>query len=759
MKTKILFLAGALYCLCSCVKDHDLYNPDLVKEQYNANWEKTLGKVDPNQTWNTATACNASVTVNDAESYTLKVYTDNPYNVNSNAMLLAQTSVEGGKTANFTFDIPVALQYVYVMKVNSKGYSSVIPASVENGTMKVMFGKKDVKAQTAMATRGGATRAAIWEPTVPSLDDTNIFPTEAPADSNPYTGQWEVTRGTNYIITSSTINISCNQSVNFYIKGKVSISSIYAQGPLHLYLLPNAEVTITGGLNLENVTTLSIGKGVLLKCDGLNLSNSSGTVYNAGTIEAKGQYLDSRNNSPAFYNLGTFQFTKANLSNIHFYNGGEIKAATIDNNGTTTFINAEDATIDLTDKFSCENGSSIAVNKGTINANSFGLGGSSSFYNESNGKITISGESTVDSNSSVWDNEGAFTSKNMYFKANSKNWTNKCKLIVSETLDIQTSDGTVKMDAGSYIECRNLIMDMARIEMREGSFFNVTGLATLKWNTNTNGFASTGENYAIVKMAQAVRTGNSRINYSGKLYIDCSDHFEQGDKSSPYYTLSGEAQFVGNNGADIQIPTSLCNPGYNSTPDSGQSDKDTPQAWIIACEDLGNLDDFDFNDVVFEVKYVAGEATATIIPLAAGGTLPATIFVTTKDMNGNPSTREIGEIHQLLDPSSSTSTMLNTHTKGKAGAPITFNVGNGFSISTGMGSFTIQVTKDGSSTTEITPPGKGTAPQMICIPAPWAWPIEKAGINEAYPKIGEWGANYTSSEDWYLYPTEEKIVK
>lgn len=51
------------------------------------------------------------------ETYTIKVYTSNPYNVNSSdVFLLAKTTVANGKTANFKFDIPAALQYVYVMK-------------------------------------------------------------------------------------------------------------------------------------------------------------------------------------------------------------------------------------------------------------------------------------------------------------------------------------------------------------------------------------------------------------------------------------------------------------------------------------------------------------------------------------------------------------------------------------------------------------------------------------------------------------------
>jgi hypothetical protein len=44
-----------------------------------------------------------------------------------------------------------------------------------------------------------------------------------------------------------------------------------------------------------------------------------------------------------------------------------------------------------------------------------------------------------------------------------------------------------------------------------------------------------------------------------------------------------------------------------------------PQPWVIAVEDFGAKDDWDFNDVVISVGYVSGETKATLTPLAAGG--------------------------------------------------------------------------------------------------------------------------------------------
>lgn len=175
------------------------------------------------------------------------------------------------------------------------------------------------------------------------------------------------------------------------------------------------------------------------------------------------------------------------------------------------------------------------------------------------------------------------------------------------------------------------------------------------------------------------------------------------------------------------------------------------QSWIIACEDLGGTDDFDFNDVVFSVSYVSGQTTATITPLAAGGIYSAEILY-----NGEKICTD-SEIHHLLG-SESTSVMLNTTTKGSAGTPVTITVPEDFTITDGMGQFSIRVTIAGSSTNEVTAPGKGDIPQMICVPGTWVWPTERTRISDAYPDFGTWGANYSYDGTWYENVVDENIV-
>lgn len=206
------------------------------------------------------------------------------------------------------------------------------------------------------------------------------------------------------------------------------------------------------------------------------------------------------------------------------------------------------------------------------------------------------------------------------------------------------------------------------------------------------------------------------------------------------------------------------NIGPDPTPDPGEGgeeggeggEEEQPdpqpeaQSWIIACEDLGDTDDFDFNDIVLSISHVGGTTEATITPLAAGGTLEATIY-----NNG----QAVGEIHKLLGVA--TNEFANTENGiTKTAEPITISVAEDFSVTDNMGGFTIHIVgRDGKTSTTLSAPGRGEAPQMICVPGDWQWPMERTNISTAYPGFGEWGANYNTNNEWYKSPVSDEVIE
>ncbi len=231
----------------------------------------------------------------------------------------------------------------------------------------------------------------------------------------------------------------------------------------------------------------------------------------------------------------------------------------------------------------------------------------------------------------------------------------------------------------------------------------------------------------------------------------------------------------------------------------------TAASWILACEDLGGSYDWDFNDVVFKVEHISGQETATITPLAAGGTLASYIFFDNPN-DHNAEETCLGEIHQLLGSGACASGEYNPYNvwnaRGTAGSPITINVDKYWTMAYyssenfiageqyrehNMGGFSIRVLKEGTPAKDktlsiadpnfgeasiVAAPGQGDAPQMICLPATyeldgytyeWAWSRELKTMADgegkgSYPRFAGWVNDHKSNTDWYMYPNDNPVT-
>lgn len=213
--------------------------------------------------------------------------------------------------------------------------------------------------------------------------------------------------------------------------------------------------------------------------------------------------------------------------------------------------------------------------------------------------------------------------------------------------------------------------------------------------------------------------------------------------------------------------------------------------WIIAAEDLGATDDFDFNDVVFGVSATTVVASATtgseeasdkvetqeiekttvkITALAAGGTLPVYLYYQMNDKR-NPDTDLIkpdgsanGEWHSWFGTGYGSNVMINTGAgPTAAGKTVEITVKDDFTLECcktvkdqNMGGFYLQVVRnDGQHNNYIIEAPNLTetiAPQMLCLPGTWLWPIERTAIHAAYPEFNTWVASQTACTNWHQNP-------
>lgn len=174
--------------------------------------------------------------------------------------------------------------------------------------------------------------------------------------------------------------------------------------------------------------------------------------------------------------------------------------------------------------------------------------------------------------------------------------------------------------------------------------------------------------------------------------------------------------------------------------------------WTIACEDLGGTFDYDFNDIVFRVYHTAGNNFVTIVPVAAGGTLPAYLHYVSQ--NGKNDYEISKEWHQHFGNGYESNVMINTGAVSESVIwPIRIEgVSKDWSIqeftqepNAEDGNFYIKVTRADGEQQSITKPSNGEAPQMLVLPVDWQWPTELTRITNVYPNFGTWGENYTNS--------------
>lgn len=746
-------MAGTL--LTGCMDNNDVYNPDAVKKQFEQNWKKQFGEIDPNQTWNTATRVTAKVSIDEdaLTEYTFKIYTANPL-YDKSAMLLAQTSAttdrQGHANVNVTFDAPSTLQTFYVARLDAHNRRVVKSFDCENASVSATFG--NIKTDTRASVQGDL-------PTInaPYTNDQVIKFIEEGYDlangleyKSPYT-YGEINKITDFNQVAYIDNNKTNTPIaviknafNGNLGTENSRNVYYTKGAKQQFFEWWPENKVIGEAfhqKEESITELGtvkfiIADGGSYTLDGVTIANMDIIVANGGTLMIKKTIQMNDNARIIIMHGGTLidESQDANNSNPSInhdaksaliYNNGEIQSLKYLKINSAEFSNDKNGII-IANEISMQNDDGVITNYGKIDVD----------------KVSSKNDNGVDGNQGTLNNGCLFRSKE---KINFK---------------------YINQAAETAIECEYI--SFYNLTLRDNSILRTNHLYA---NNTTISYEGT-KDPALISVGNVDYVNHGNFNISGNIYFEANTYSmgEVGDQYDGFWKVIDEAikkggahgiskvgeadvtiipEYTGDDLAKLDCIGKGNKP--TNTPEPGTEPKAQP--WILACEDLGNADDFDFNDIVFKVEHVAGSATATVTPLAAGGVLAAKIYY---------GETLIGEIHEMLGASGFAIT--NTTSKGNGGASQTIEVSDGFSMTNNMGDFKIKIMgKDGKETevTTVNAPENGAAPQMICIDGStnWAWPTERTKISDAYPGFGEWGANYTANPDWYENANDNYIVK
>lgn len=707
-----LITASGAFFLSSCSKDSNLYDPNQKVNDYNNSWNQQFGAIDPTQNWNVATTVSATAACPTiAGESEMRIYSDAPLEDESN--LMAVTKLTNG-AGSISFDAKKAANHVFVSIKNSEGLFKIYNYyAIVNGTVNI------TPSDYITPTRSGFTRAANCPVTKGEKTTLNNQYESLVKDAIWWNWQTKTVEEWKQVYQGQNLNLQWNNPGPFTTE---SIVTKNADGSInyrvfdfsHVELKPeakwvgstkNIEITLLNGVAQEEaVPCWTLGQGYKLF--------GPGSFF----MESQKYYSNEKIN---LYTNGLEDLKKVEKGFSIVTEGGEIKMPVV--YGATAisdrlgYIYYKDGQDPLTQPHY------ILINDARPQSNIY----FNSWKEKKVGDMELA----------QWDKttEGLTTGKNK----DTKMYGTSYKLaFFGENHD---QEATYNFPAGYHI-----VFFIAPYQPY-----------------NPNDYSNHNGNYTDVNYNYSLPELNKRINHLDWNSDGCPTYDPtRGAIKAASWTFNGQT-FLGfeDGGGDedlndivfwVQGQYKTPEPPI-TVPDPDPLPEPQSESWIIACEDLGNTDDIDFNDIVFSVSHTAGETTAKVTPLAAGGVLPSNIYY-----GGS----NLGEIHNLINGAQPNAngqySMLNTGSKGTPGSAITINVPADYSV-TNHG-FTVKV-KDQNESIVLESAEIGTAPQMLVLPGEWAWPTERTPIGTAFPMFVDWSKAANTAIDWYKSPVEGKVVK
>lgn len=709
-----LITASGTFFLSSCSKDSNLYDPNQKVNEYNNSWNQQFGAIDPTQDWNVATTVSATAACPTiAGESEMRIYSDAPLEDESNLMAVTQLTNGAG---SISFDAKKAANHVFVSIKNSEGLFKIYNYyAIVNGTVNI------TPSDYITPTRSGFTRAAncpVTKGEKKMLTSTRYE--SLVKDMIKWNGQtktveeWkQVYQGQNIqyynpgpFTTESIVTKNADGSTNYTVFDFSNAELRVSEGAEWVGSTKNIELTLLNGVAQEEaVPCWTLGQGYKLFGPGTFFKEYIRYYYNE---------------KMSLYTNGLEDLKKVEKGFSIVTEGGEIKLPMV--YGATNNINRLGYVYYKDGQDPLAQPHYIVINDAQPLNNIY--------FNSWKGQKLENNMQLAN-----WNN----AEEPLYGKSkDTKMYGTSYKLaFFGENHD---QEATYNFPAGYHI-----VFFIAPYQPHNGTY------------------TESEYNYSLPEL-------NKRINHLDD-NKDCPTYITEKDQwgnqvsargaiKAASWTFNGQT-FLGfedgGHDEDLNDIVFWVQGQYKApeppitVPDPDPLPEPQSESWIIACEDLGNTDDIDFNDVVFSVSHTAGETTAKVTPLAAGGVLPSNIYY-----GGN----NLGEIHNLINGAQPNAngqySMLNTGSKGTPGSAITITVPADYSV-TDHG-FTVKV-KDQNESIVLESAEIGTAPQMLVLPGEWAWPTERTPIGTAFPMFVDWSKAANTAIDWYKSPVEGKVVK
>lgn len=505
------------------------------------------------------------------------------------------------------------------------------------------------------------------------------------------------------------------------VDGDVTIRRVGATH-FNLYIL-RGNVTLESNYG-EQAGIISVAEGATLNDQRSSIAANQGVrLFNRGTVNATNTKKYDIGNFSKVYNEGKF-----NVSGPLTYSPGDANDSYFMNLGDDAELTAPAMTLNST----------------------------GNFFND--GKVTITGETLVTQARLYWVNAGYYKTGTMTFSAKNTTFYNYCQLIV--TGNAHMYDGEFNLMTNSYTEAGTAELDNFIVNMGSNTGMYIKGNVRMvaQGDGTYQGFRTSGTNdYLLIGGKVTVDAHyhtfsiSSGITYSinaieilkGDEVVTDEYLHSIGDGAYPVLDLNGTACPYGN--LTVTPHTNSC--GATWSVGSGAQTQEVFNIRIIG-EDLSasSGSDFDFNDIVIDLKY--DDANAVVMLRAAGGTLRLRFG------NGDD---KVWEVHELFGVEQKV--MVNTHAEVIPGAahatkaPVRQELGYGISSAAeAKTKLKIEVFKN-NEWCELTAETAQPAAK-IAVDTDYQWLDERMSIKSVYPNFVSWVQNPDRNNKWWKTSNE-----
>lgn len=769
--------------ITSCMKEFNF--EEQREQQILNNAEQTLGfHIPEGQDWVMSSQATANVSVNmtSGETYTVKIFSNNPL-TSDIAYILAEGEVVNGNVFTSSFRYPSDLNEVYLSFTDSEGYVYYRKANIENGVISYNFApaSSPSNSRTRGITVSGDDYEKFYYPTNEEL--AAAFPTSIPEGADEvadletlYKGkivstqygqatlydlyaiyQNVITEGFNLKVTQAgevelggsyqnvsydaTSNSQIAKCYNVYVNVDGNLT-IKRNGATHfnLYIL-KGNVTLLSDYG-EQAGSISVASGATLNDQRSSIAANQGVkIYNRGTINATNSNKYDIGNNCTVYNEGTFKITGAMT-----YSPGA--------GNPSYFINMGD--------------------DAKLTAKSMTLNSICHFLNS--GSVDIENDTFVTQAGIFWVNSGYYTTGSMTFSAKNGTFYNYCQLIVEGNAHMY--DGEFNLMQNGYIEANTAEFDNFIVNMKDNSSFYVKGNAI--WKAQGDGtyqgfrFAegATGKDIGV-KIGgtstvdahyHTLSTGDGITFAHGDIKIvrngkEITEEYLQSVNDGAYPVLDLKGNECATDQLTITPSTQGCGASTIIVP--GQ---EATQVWTYAFEDNPKKGDYDMNDVVLKVSYVDPKTKSQLLVklVAAGCEFNNKVYLGEDSiMFTAPDGTQTCEVHKAFGVAKGT--LVNTGAKSVTANVVSAIIDTPVGFEFQTADFNI-IPMGGDFAGERIRIATSGAPYGIVVPINWAYPVEHHSIvntyqNEPGHSFGEWSGDPTheTANDWYNYPTWDVV--